>query len=211
MSIPNLVTPDFLWKVSLGAAAFGILVVAYLFNKVKSLEVTDAKAKKISDAIREGAMAFLDQEYRIIGIVVAIIAAALAFYAGKPVAAMAFVSGSILSMVTGFIGMSAATYANVRTTMAAKDSGEREAFLTSFFGGGVMGFAVASFGILGLGVIYHFYAGHPDFVQILTSFGLGGSLVAFFARVGGGIYTKSADVGADLVGKVEAEIGRAHV
>jgi K(+)-stimulated pyrophosphate-energized sodium pump len=206
MNIPDLVTPAFLWKVSVTAGTFGLIVVAYLFNKVKSIEVTNAKAKKISDAIREGAMAFLEQEYKIIGIVIAIIAAALAFYAGKPVAAGAFIAGSIISMLTGFIGMSAATYANVRTTMAAKDSGEREAFLISFFGGGVMGFAVASFGILGLGAIYHFYFGHPDFVQILTSFGLGGSLVAFFARVGGGIYTKSADVGADLVGKVEAGI-----
>lgn len=206
MSIPNMVTPDMLWKVSLGAAAFGLIVVAYLFNKVKSLKVTDAKANKIADAIRQGAMAFLEEEYKIIGIVVAAIAAALAFYVGKPVVAGSFVAGSILSMVTGFIGMSAATYANVRTTMAARDHGEREAFLTSFFGGGVMGFAVASFGILGLGLIYHLYAGHADFVQILTSFGLGGSLVAFFARVGGGIYTKSADVGADLVGKVEAGI-----
>ena len=202
----DLLTPDKFWYLSLVAGCFGLAVVAFLFNKVKSSKVTDAKANKVADAIREGAMAFLQEEYKIIAVVVALIAGLLAFYAGQKAAALAFIGGSILSMVTGFIGMSAATYANVRTTIAAKDSGERAAFLTSLFGGGVMGFAVASFGILGLGIIYKFFGNHPDFVQILTSFGLGGSLVAFFARVGGGIFTKSADVGADLVGKVEAGI-----
>jgi K(+)-stimulated pyrophosphate-energized sodium pump len=109
-------------------------------------------------------------------------------------------------MLTGYIGMRAATIANVRTTMAAKDDGEHKAFLTAFFGGGVMGFAVASVGLIGLGILFYFRFSHPDFVVLLTSFGFGASLVAFFARVGGGIYTKSADVGADLVGKVEAGI-----
>jgi K(+)-stimulated pyrophosphate-energized sodium pump len=109
-------------------------------------------------------------------------------------------------MLTGLIGMKAATKANVRTTLAAEKKGEHEAFMVSFFGGGVMGFAVASFGILGLSAVVYLYFDHPDFIQILTSFGLGASLVAFFARVGGGIFTKSADVGADLVGKVEVGI-----
>src|SRR3990167_5418048 len=207
MSLPaDFLTTDFLWKISLGSSIFGLAVVAFLFNKIKSIKVTDKKANQIADAIREGAMAFINEEYRIIAIAIALIASVLAFYLGKQAAALAFISGAVISMITGFIGMSAATYANVRTTMAAKDSGERAAFLMSFFGGGVMGFSVASFGILGLGTIYYLFADRPDFVQILTSFSFGGSLVAFFARVGGGIYTKSADVGADLVGKIEAGI-----
>ena len=107
-------------------------------------------------------------------------------------------------MPAGYIGMNAATDANVRTTMAAKDQGEHAAFSIAFFGGGVMGFAVASFGLLGLGLLFYLFADHPDFALLITSFGIGASLVAFFARVGGGIYTKSADVGADLVGKIEA-------
>jgi K(+)-stimulated pyrophosphate-energized sodium pump len=102
--------------------------------------------------------------------------------------------------------MHAATRANVRTTMAAKDKGEHAAFLMAFLGGGVMGFAVASFGILGLGLLIYYMSMSPDFVMYLSSFGFGASLVAFFARVGGGIFTKSADVGADLVGKLEAGI-----
>ena len=102
--------------------------------------------------------------------------------------------------------MRAATIANVRTTMAAKDHGEHQAFMVSFFGGGVMGFAVASFGILGLGGLFYLFVDRPDFVEIITCFALGASFVAFFARVGGGIFTKSADVGADLVGKLEAGI-----
>jgi K(+)-stimulated pyrophosphate-energized sodium pump len=121
-------------------------------------------------------------------------------------AATVFICGAIFSLMTGFLGMQAATSANVRTTMAAKNKGEHDAFLIAFFGGGVMGFAVASFGLLGLGILFYLFSGHKDFIQLLTAFGLGGSLVAFFARVGGGIYTKSADVGADLVGKVEAGI-----
>lgn len=120
--------------------------------------------------------------------------------------ALAFAAGSLLSMSTGFIGMNAATDANVRTTLAARNQGEHAAFLVAFFGGGVMGFAVASFGLLGLGTLFYCCHDHPQFILLITVFGIGASLVAFFARVGGGIYTKSADVGADLVGKVEAGI-----
>ena len=109
-------------------------------------------------------------------------------------------------MLVGFIGMCAATEANVRTAIAAKEHGEHQAFLMAFFGGGVMGFSVASIGLVGMGALFFLFFGRSDFIILLTSFGLGASLVAFFARVGGGIYTKSADVGADLVGKLEAGI-----
>jgi K(+)-stimulated pyrophosphate-energized sodium pump len=184
---------------------FGIAVVIFLFRKISAIKVENAKAEQIAQAIREGSMTFLAEEYKIISLV-ALLVAGFLFYFMSLAAAGAFIGGAILSLTTGMIGMRAATIANVRTTMAAKNHGESAAFMVAFFGGGVMGFAVASFGLLGLGAIFYLFADHPSFLQILTSFGLGASLVAFFARVGGGIFTKSADVGADLVGKVEAGI-----
>lgn len=171
-----------------------------------SVKVTDPKAAKIAEAIRVGAMTFLKEEYRVIGIVIAAIALLIAFVGHSYVAALCFVGGASFSLATGFVGMRAATAANVRTTLAARDSGEHKAFLTAFFGGGVMGFAVASFGLLGMSTLMYFFYDTPVFITALTAFGFGSSLVAFFARVGGGIYTKSADVGADLVGKLEAGI-----
>ncbi len=188
-----------------GTALFGLAVMVYLYRRVMSVGVSDAKAIKVADAIREGAMTFLKEEYRIIFGVVVLGTIILTYVAGW-LSALFFILGSSLSMLSGVIGMRAATAANVRTTLAARDQGERSAFMMAFFGGGVMGFAVASFGLLGLGVIFYFFAGQISFEKLITSFGVGSSLVAFFARVGGGIYTKSADVGADLVGKLEAGI-----
>lgn len=188
-----------------GASLVGLSVVLFLFKKISSIKVTNAKASKIAGAIRDGAMTFLREEYKIIAIFVLLVAGFIAFKMSL-LAALLFACGSLISMVTGFIGVRAATAANVRTTMAAKEKGEHSAFMIAFFGGGVMGFAVASFGLLGLGTIFYLFHGRPDFVSLLISFSLGASLVAFFARVGGGIYTKSADVGADLVGKIEAGI-----
>jgi len=194
------------YQLFFGVAVLGLAVVAYLFSRISSVKVTNEKAQKIADVIQRGAMTFLREEYKLIAIVVLIGALVLAFIGKSPMAAATFVCGAIFSMVTGLIGMRAATAANVRTTLAAKEKGEHSAFLQAFFGGGVMGFAVASFGLLGLSILLYLFFGQASFVKLLTSFGLGGSLVAFFARVGGGIYTKSADVGADLVGKVEAGI-----
>ncbi|OGB83671.1 sodium-translocating pyrophosphatase [candidate division TM6 bacterium RIFCSPHIGHO2_12_FULL_32_22] len=196
---------SFFFLASLIASGIGFAVVFVLFWQIRKLVIDDKKAEKIASAIKKGAMTFLREEYLIILIVITIIAVAL-LLAGKTLAALFFSLGSLSSMLTGFIGMVAATDANVRTTLAAKNKGEFAAFLVAFFGGGVMGFAVASFGILGLSFVLFYSYGHPDFVQLLTSYGLGASLVAFFARVGGGIYTKSADIGADLVGKLEAGI-----
>lgn len=189
----------------IGASLFGMCVVGFLFRLIKASKVDDPKAGHIAWAIRSGAMTFLREEYRVIAVVVALVTGLMAYAVGL-VAALFFVFGSLLSMITGLIGMRAATEANVRTTLAARDKGEHAAFLMSFFGGGVMGFAVASFGLLGLGIIFYLFVDNPDFVKILTCFSIGASLVAFFARVGGGIFTKSADVGADLVGKIEAGI-----
>ena len=186
-------------------AACGLAVVTFLFYKIVKIKVDSDVAQKIATAISEGAMTFLEEEYKIIGIV-ALIVAALLWYGLGMYAALAFLAGALLSSATGFIGMRAATFANVRTTMAAKNKGEHAAFSVAFFGGGVMGFAVATFGLFGLATVFYLFGHSSSFIPILTSFGLGGSLVAFFARVGGGIFTKSADVGADLVGKVEAGI-----
>ena len=188
-----------------GLAALGLVTVAILLQRVISVTVEDKQALHLADAIRDGAMTFLREEYRIIMSLVVVISIALG-YITSWAAAGAFMSGSILSLLTGYIGMYAATQANVRTTIAARDKGEDTAFLTAFFGGGVMGFAVAGMGLLGLGSFIYWFWSHPDFANIIASFGLGASLVAFFARVGGGIFTKSADIGADLVGKVEAGI-----
>ncbi len=184
----------------------GFGVVAILFYSIAKLPVSHPKAKQISDAIHAGAMAFLREEYTVIVVVVAIVALILAMIFKNILAAMIFISGALISMLVGFIGMMAATKANVRTTLAAKEHGESSAFMVSFFGGGVMGFAVASFGLCALTKLFYLFHSHVDFVPFLTCFSLGASLVAFFARVGGGIFTKSADVGADLVGKIEAGI-----
>lgn len=189
----------------LALAGIGLAVVAILIMRINAIKVTNEKARDIAYAIRQGAMTFLKEEYSIIIGVVAIVALLLGYFM-NPIAAAVFMVGSLFSMLAGFIGMRAATDANVRTTMAAKDQGEIAAFLVSFFGGGVMGFTVASFGLLGLSTLFYFFYGQEDFINIITCFSLGASLVAFFARVGGGIYTKSADVGADLVGKIEAGI-----
>ncbi len=183
----------------------GLATVIALFLKIKAITVDNKKAQEIADAIRSGAMTFLQEEYKIIALVVLVVFALLFFFVNG-LSALCFMFGSFLSMAAGYIGMRAATDANVKTTMAAKDHGQRAAFSVAFFGGGVMGFAVAAFGLIGLGLLFYLFVDRPDFNLLITSFAVGASLVAFFARVGGGIYTKSADVGADLVGKIEAGI-----
>ncbi len=187
------------------AATAGFLLIALLMQRIKQQKVDNADALRIAAAIKLGAYTFLREEYKVIALVVLPVILLLAAF-GSLAAAACFLAGSSFSLLCGLIGMSAATDANVRTTMAAKESGEHAAFLMAFLGGGVMGFAVASFGVLGLGVLVWLFMQSPDFILLLSSFGFGASLVAFFARVGGGIYTKSADVGADLVGKLEAGI-----
>jgi len=183
----------------------GLIIVWALARRIGMMPVVHERAEEIAGAIRTGAMTFLREEYRIISFVVLLGVLALSL-AASIYAAAAFAIGSFLSLATGYIGMRAATAANVRTTLAAKKDGERAAFLVALFGGGVMGFAVASIGLLGLTILIALTVTRPDFDLLLSSFALGASLVAFFARVGGGIYTKSADVGADLVGKIEAGI-----
>lgn len=192
--------------ISCGAVFIGLFIVLLLFRYVSRFPVEHQKALHIAHAIQLGAMTFLKEEYRVMSYVLFPIALGMtALISGT--AAFLFITGALFSMATGFIGMRAATIANVRTTLAAKNHGEQTAFQVAFAGGGIMGFAVGSFGILGLSTIIYLFSTDMKHLEIyITAFAFGASLVAFFARVGGGIYTKSADVGADLVGKLEAGI-----
>jgi K(+)-stimulated pyrophosphate-energized sodium pump len=197
---------DMMYSSFAAVAGLGLIVIALLKAKINSQKVTDKRSAQIASYIRRGAMTFLLEEYTLIIGASLLGSIALWFFTKSMIIPVVFMSSSLLSMVAGFLGMRAATDANVRTACAAKDSGERAALLTAFFGGGIMGFAVASFGLLGVTALLYFCLDNSNFAQIVTAFAAGTSLVAFFARVGGGIYTKSADVGADLVGKVEAGI-----
>jgi K(+)-stimulated pyrophosphate-energized sodium pump len=189
-----------------GIGLLSVITIIILLNRINKKEAVDPKAEFIANAIKNGAFTFLYEEYKIILIVVSIIASLIAYFSFF-IVTISFIAGSLLSLGVGFLGMYAATKANVKTTMEAKNRGESAAFLIAFYGGGIMGFAVATVGLIGLTIFLFIALQYVDqFELVLTSFGFGASLVAFFARVGGGIYTKSADVGADLVGKLEAGI-----
>ena len=150
-------------------------------------------------------MAFLGREYRVLAIFIALVFVIITIGMNYQTA-FAFLGGALCSMTCGFIGMKAATRANVRTSEAARVSGQADALMVSFNGGAVMGLAVASLGLVGVGIAYLAYGGDVTTVKYINGFAMGASSIALFARVGGGIYTKAADVGADLVGKVEAGI-----
>jgi len=182
----------------------GLAFAALVYRTIVRADAGNERMREIATAIQEGAMAFLRREYSILAIFVLVVAGLLAAFIDPPTA-VAFVSGGLCSVAAGFIGMKAATKANVRTAAAAKDSGPERALLMAFHGGAVMGVAVASIGLLGVGVFFRFY-GDPTTAQVINGFAMGASSIALFARVGGGIYTKAADVGSDLVGKVEAGI-----
>ena len=158
--------------------------------------------KEIAAFIHEGARAFLTAEYKILVVFVAVLFVLIGIGIGNWVTAVCFLAGALFSTAAGYIGMNVATKANVRTAAAAKDSGMNKALSIAFSGGAVMGMCVVGFGLFGAGVVY-ILTKNPD---VLSGFSLGASSIALFARVGGGIYTKAADVGADLVGKVEAGI-----
>ena len=187
----------------LGVIGFVIAIV--LYNVVKAEPVGNDRMKEISEDIHDGAMAFLGREYRVLAVFIVIVFGLIAMGMGFQTA-FAFVGGAVCSMTCGFIGMKAATRANVRTTEAARLSGQAKALEVSFNGGAVMGLAVASLGLVGVGIAYIMFGGDPETSKYITGFAMGASSIALFARVGGGIYTKAADVGSDLVGKVEAGI-----
>ncbi|MFK7981727.1 MAG: sodium-translocating pyrophosphatase [Saprospiraceae bacterium] len=204
--------------------AFGVLALLYTFWKsgwVSKQDVGTPRMARIADNISEGAMAFLSAEYRVLAIFVAVVAGLLAFSAGADsswMVAVSFVLGAICSALAGYIGMKVATKANVRTTQAARTS-LGKALEVAFAGGAVMGLGVVGLGVLGLGTLFIVYKGMfgvetmeevRRVITVLTGFSFGASSIALFARVGGGIYTKAADVGADLVGKVEAGIPEDH-
>ncbi|MCF2683274.1 sodium-translocating pyrophosphatase [Faecalicatena contorta] len=180
----------------------GLLFAAYLASKVNKQEPGTDRMKEIAAAISDGAQAFLTAEYKILIIFVAVLFVLIGIGIGNWITAICFVVGALFSTLAGFCGMKVATKANVRTANAAKEKGMNKALSIAFSGGAVMGMCVAGFGVFGVSVIYLITRN----VDIITGFSLGASSIALFARVGGGIYTKAADVGADLVGKVEAGI-----
>ena len=196
---------------SMIAAAAGLVLAAFYANKVLSIKVTDSRVEELSTAIRQGSMAFLKRMYSWISVFVVILAILISTLTewGYPWGSVAFVAGAVLSSLAGFVGMRIATAANGRTTEAARDGGTLKALPVAFRGGAVMGFTVAGLGLLGVALGYLLFIevlDLPNGYDVLAAIGLGGSSIALFARVGGGIYTKAADVGADLVGKVEAGI-----
>ena len=184
----------------LGIAA--LLFAALLAARVSKQNAGTDKMKEIAAAISEGAQAFLTAEYKILIFFVVVLFVLIGFGIGNWVTAICFVVGALFSTLAGYFGMTVATKANVRTANAAKEGGMNKALSIAFSGGAVMGMCVAGLGVLGVSVIYIITKN----VDVLSGFSLGASSIALFARVGGGIYTKAADVGADLVGKVEAGI-----
>ena len=190
-----------------GAALVGLIVAFVLYKKNDSIEIEDKKVAEITQEIQDGAMAFLYAEYKILSIFVVIVAGLLYYDTGDIYTPGAFLAGAVASVLAGFSGMRAATSANGRTAMAAKTGGQPAALAVSYNGGAVMGLSVGGLGLLGISLIaYWLSSGDTSHIESAAGFGMGASSIALFARVGGGIYTKAADVGADLVGKVEAGI-----
>ncbi|MCY4143461.1 MAG: sodium-translocating pyrophosphatase [Gammaproteobacteria bacterium] len=186
----------------------GLVAAAVVYLLVKRYPDGEATVKEIAEQIHRGAMVFMRREYSILA-AFALVLFILLLLETKHLGyqtALAFVAGALASAGAGWIGMYTATKANVRTTTAAQQKGAAAALSAAFFGGSIMGLAVASLGLLGLGLVYYFFGGDPQTAHHIHGFGMGASTVALFSRVGGGIFTKSADVGADLVGKTEENI-----
>ena len=190
-----------LMYVAVICALIGLVFAFVLTKRVNSVDAGTDRMKEIASAITEGARAFLFAEYRILAIFIVVLFVVLCFLR-NPLTADCFLCGAVLSIIAGYCGMTVATKANVRTANAARTSGMNKALNVAFSGGAVMGMCVAGLGLLGVAGLY-VITGDAD---VLFGFSLGASSIALFARVGGGIYTKAADVGADLVGKVEAGI-----
>ena len=201
----------FVGILSLLAGLIGLAAAAMLYKSIVRLPTGDELMTAIGEEIQLGAMTYLRAQYVKIGIFALVVAMLLAFSKQHGFgASLAFLAGALTSALAGLVGMKAATKANVRTTAAARDHGAGEALLVGFNGGAVMGLAVASFGLLGLGLFFtglsSQFAVDPQSAATIWGFSMGASSIALFARVGGGIFTKAADVGSDLVGKVEAGI-----
>jgi K(+)-stimulated pyrophosphate-energized sodium pump len=184
----------------------GMVVAVVIYMIVKGYDEGDDNLKRIADQIHLGAMVFMRREYTMLAIFAAVLLVLIYFSPLGWMTAVAFLAGALSSAGAGWFGMYTATKANVRTTNAAHTQGQSAALSVAFFGGSIMGLAVASLGLMGLGIVYYLFGGDPHDAHHIHGFGMGASVVALFSRVGGGIYTKSADVGADLVGKLEQGI-----
>ena len=198
----------------MGAGILGLLIAFMLYRNVDSIKIENKKVATITGRIQDGAMAFLMAEYRVLAVFIVVVAALL-FAGGADnglgmETMVAFIIGALCSVAAGFSGMQSATSANGRTAQAAANGGQAAALTTSYNGGAVMGLAVGGLGLFGISLMYYLTdpVGQNGFLSVenVAGFGMGASSIALFARVGGGIYTKAADVGADLVGKVEAGI-----
>ena len=195
----NLMLPPILGVV-------GLAIAFVIYTVMSRASDGGAKERGIAEQIHIGAMVFMHREYKLLLAFAAVLIVGILVSPLGTNTAIAFVAGAVSSATAGYLGMYAATKANVRTAVAANTEGAASALNIAFYGGSIMGLCVASLGLLGLGGLYYYFGGDPHTAHAIHGFGMGGSVVALFSRVGGGIYTKSADVGADLVGKVEAGI-----
>ncbi|MDP6985629.1 MAG: sodium-translocating pyrophosphatase [Candidatus Thalassarchaeaceae archaeon] len=193
-------------EIAMGMAVVGLAIAMYLYSQVQKIEIENETVADITGQIQAGAMAFLNAEYRYLSIFIVVVAGLL-YYVNdfEYETPAAFLAGALCSVAAGYSGMRSATSANGRTAMAASNGGQPAALEVSFNGGAVMGLSVGGLGLLGISLMAY-WLGTGEEVQNIAGFGMGASSIALFARVGGGIYTKAADVGADLVGKVEAGI-----
>lgn len=184
----------------------GLVMAFVIYHLMSRHDPGEGAVTRIGDQIHLGAMVFMRREYKMLGIFSVVLLAGILVSPLGVNTAIAFVAGAASSATAGYLGMYAATKANVRTATAAHKSGQSAALSIAFYGGSIMGLCVASLGLVGLGGLYWYFGGDPETAHAIHGFGMGASVVALFSRVGGGIFTKSADVGADLVGKVEAGI-----
>ncbi len=180
----------------------GLVFALILYIRVKAQDVGNEDMNRISKYIREGAMAFLSREYKVLAVYALGVSLALGFSPLGWMASGSFALGAFLSLLAGFFGMKAATYANVRTAQAARTGSRSKALLVALDGGAVMGLCVAGLGLIGIGILTQIFWGQKELATVIHSFAVGASSIALFARIGGGIYTKAADVGADIAGKV---------
>jgi len=181
----------------------GLLIVFFIYQWIKKQPGGSGSVQKIGEQIHIGSIVFMKREYKMLSMFALVLLVLLYIFLG-PASALCFLVGAVASATAGYIGMNTATIANVRTAQAAHTEGSAAALTVAFFGGSVMGLSVAALGLLGLGGLYYFFG--ETHSEALHGFAMGASVVALFSRVGGGIFTKSADVGADLVGKLEAGI-----
>ena len=184
----------------------GLLVAFVIYHIMSKHDFGPENVKRIADQIHLGAMVFMHREYKMLAIFASVLVLGIFLSPLGPDTAIAFIVGALSSATAGYLGMYAATRANVRTAVAANNHGPAAALNIAFYGGSIMGLCVASLGLVGLGGLFYFFGTDAESAHSIHGFGMGASVVALFSRVGGGIYTKSADVGADLVGKVEAGI-----